>query len=368
MTADLASRLRTLIAEEGPIGVDRYMALCLSDPTHGYYRTGVPIGAAGDFITAPEVSQMFGELIGLWCAVVWEQMGAPDKIMLVELGPGRGTLLADALRASTTVTGFAEALAIHLVESNHDLRDAQARALGTSRPVQWHHALDTVPREPALVIANEFFDALPARQVERTAAGWRERAIGVTEDGGLCFTHVDGVAPLLPVDAPVGAIIEHAPAREELAAALGDRVTADGGAALIIDYGHVGPATGDTLQAVQRHQFVGVLDEPGAADLTTHVDFGALARAATKCGATAHGPVIQGDFLTSLGIGARAAALGAATGDPSRAAEIDRAHRRLVDADAMGTLFKVLALAGPALPPPPGFEHLQVPRAAGRSP
>ena len=359
MTA-LAAEIRERIRREGPLSVATYMELCLSHPTHGYYRRGGPIGAAGDFITAPEVSQMFGELIGLWCAAVWQTMGRPQRVRLVELGPGRGTLLADALRTANAVAAFRDAIDLHLVESSETLRAEQAALLGDARPT-WHERFETVPPGPVLAIANEFFDALPIRQFERVGDAWRERVVTLApESDALTFAVNCTACPEAARlgTAPAGSIVERGAAREALAATLAQRIAADGGAALIIDYGHELPGIGDTLQAVKRHRRHGVLDDPGSADLTAHVDFSALAAAARRAGADAFGPVLQGEFLQALGIDARAARLQQCA-NTEQASAIDTALRRLIGAGEMGTLFKVLAIAHPALGAPPGFEHLQ---------
>ncbi len=355
MTA-LAEEIRERIRRDGPIGVDAYMELCLHHPAHGYYRWGRPIGAAGDFVTAPEVSQMFGELIGLWCAAVWQSMGQLQHVRLVELGPGRGTLLVDALRAVRTVPAFRDAIDLHLVESSQSLRAEQATLLADAHPT-WHEGFETVPPGPVLVIANEFFDALPIRQFERVGNAWQERVVTLAPSSqALRFAAADSV----PVEAglgcaPSGAIVERAPAREALAGALAERIAADGGASLIIDYGHERPGFGDTLQAMKRHSRHDALDEPGSADLTAHVDFSTLASAARREGANVFGPVPQGRFLKALGIEARAARL-RQNASADQAADIDAALRRLTGAHGMGELFKALALAHPALDTPPGFE------------
>ena len=358
MTA-LAAEIRERIRREGPLSVATYMELCLSHPTLGYYRRGRPIGAAGDFITAPEVSQMFGELIGLWCAAVWQTMGRPRRVVLVELGPGRGTLLADALRAAGTVPHFRDAIEVHLVESSETLRAEQAARLGDAQPT-WHERFETVPPGPALVIANEFFDALPIRQFERIGETWRERVVMLAPSSeALRFAAAGAPCPEasgLGV-AQAGAIIERAPAREALAATLAARIAADGGAALIVDYGHERPGTGDTLQAMRSHRRHGVLDAPGTADLTAHVDFSALAAVGRQAGANAFGPVPQGRFLRALGIEARAARL-RQDASAEQAVAIDSALRRLIGTHGMGALFKALAIVHPALGAPPGFEHL----------
>ena len=358
MTA-LAAKIRERIRRDGPLSVAAYMELCLNHPTLGYYRRGGPIGAAGDFITAPEVSQMFGELIGLWCAAVWQTMGRPRPVRLVELGPGRGTLLADALRPAETVPAFRDAIDLHLVESSETLRAEQAALLGGARPT-WHERFETVPAGPVLVVANEFFDALPIRQFERVGDTWRERMVTVAPASEALSFAVNGTAcpdAAALGAAPAGAIVEQAPARDALAATLAARIATDGGAALIIDYGHAQPGIGDTLQAVKSHRRHGVLEDPGTADLTAHVDFSALAAAARRTGAKAFGPVPQGAFLQALGIDARAARL-RQSASAEQAAAVDAALRRLTSADEMGTLFKALAFAHPALGVPSGFEHL----------
>ena len=352
----LADEIRERIRRDGPISVATYMELCLHHPRHGYYCRGRPIGADGDFVTAPEISQMFGELIGLWCAAVWQSMGQPQRVQLVELGPGRGTLLADALRAVRIVPDFRAAIDLHLVESSESLRAEQATLLANAHPT-WHERFETVPSGPALVIANEFFDALPIRQFERVGSAWQERVVALAPTSQtLHFAAADSV----PAEAgfgcaPSGAIVERAPAREAVASALAGRIAAEGGAALITDYGHTQPGFGDTLQALKRHRRHDALDEPGTADLTAHVDFSALASAARREGARVFGPVPQGRFLKTLGIDARAARLRQDASD-DQSAEIEAALRRLTGAHGMGELFKALALAHPALDTPPGFE------------
>ena len=355
MTA-LAEEIRERIRRDGPISVATYMELCLNHPTHGYYRRGRPIGAGGDFVTAPEVSQMFGELIGLWCAAVWQSMGQPQRVRLAELGPGRGTLLADALRAVRTVPAFRDAIDLHLVETSESLRVEQATLLVDAQPT-WHERFETVPPGPVLIVANEFFDALPIRQFERVGNAWQERVVTLAPSSqALRFAAADSV----PVEAglgcaPSGAIVERAPAREVLAGALAERIAAEGGAALIVDYGPEQPGFGNTLQAVKRHSCHDALDEPGSADLTAHVDFSSLAASAQQAGANVFGPVPQGRFLRSLGIAARAARL-RQDASADQAADIDAALRRLTGVHGMGELFKALALAHPALDTPPGFE------------
>jgi NADH dehydrogenase [ubiquinone] 1 alpha subcomplex assembly factor 7 len=354
----LERHLRAVIAAEGPIPVLRYMAECLGHPDHGYYITRDPLGAAGDFVTAPEISQMFGELIGLWCADLWDRMARPDPVLLVEMGPGRGTLMADALRAAAALPGFRDAIRLHLVETSPVLRARQAEALAgleTGAAPVWHDDIGTVPGGPLLLIANELLDALPVRQILRTAAGWRERMVAVA-DGGLAF--VPGAAPVeapaFAADAPIGGLVELRPAADEVAAAVTARLLRHGGAALFIDYGHLESAPGETLQAVRSHVYADPLTDPGEADLTAHVDFAAFARTARAAGAAVHGPVAQAEFLAALGIGARAEALSRASG-PKRAGEVDAALDRLCSPARMGRLFKAMALAAPDGPVPAGF-------------
>jgi SAM-dependent MidA family methyltransferase len=356
----LEREIGALVAAEGPIGVDRYMALCLGHPVHGYYLTRDPFGAAGDFVTAPEISQMFGELLGLWAASVFESMGRPEQILLVELGPGRGTLMADALRAARALPAFRAAIGVHLVETSPVLRERQRSALaGQGLPIDWHGAFEDLPPGPAIVIANEFLDALPIRQVVRTAAGWRERVIGVAADGRLGF----GLAPHPPAgfrppaaDLPPGSVVELPEAAIGFIGNLAARLADQGGAALLIDYGYDGFATADTLQAMRRHAAVDPLDGPGTADLTAHVPFGRLAAAARAAGAAAYGPVPQADFLERLGLGVRAERLAAGATAAQREA-IEAAARRLTERSptGMGSLFRVLSIADPRLAAPPGF-------------
>lgn len=350
------------IRRDGPLPIADYMTLCLSDPEHGYYRRADAIGSAGDFITAPEISQMFGEMLGLWAAEVWNGMGRPAAIRLVELGPGRGTLMADALRAiGQTVPAFAAAIDLHLVEINRQLRARQAAALAAARP-SWHESIETIPPGPAIILANEFFDALPIRQFERTAEGWRERCVGIDAMGErLVFVTGASIAtpPLEPAHAAaaIGDIAEISPACRALAAALAARIAAQGGAVLIIDYGPLASGVGDSLQAVQRHRKIGPLDAPGESDLTAHVDFSALGRAAHAAGGAVYGPLPQGVFLHRIGIVARAATL-LRNASPEQARHIVAACERLIGEAGMGTLFKALAITAPEAPTPPGFDPL----------
>jgi NADH dehydrogenase [ubiquinone] 1 alpha subcomplex assembly factor 7 len=357
----LEVELRAMISASGPIPVSRYMALCLSHPEHGYYTNRDPFGRAGDFVTAPEISQMFGELIGLWAAEVWRQMGSPPAVRLIELGPGRGTMMADALRAARVLPAFRSALSVHLVETSQALERRQRETLAAcGAPITWHRALAEVPAGAAIIFANEFFDALPVHQAIRGAQGWHERVVGLDHEGRLAFAIAPVPSPpiahmpqSLDTTAAPGAIFEWRCA--EAIRALAARVARDG-ATLIIDYGHTESGLGDTLQAVRGHRFADVLAEPGEADLTAHVDFAALRADAEQAGAQIYGPIEQGLFLQRLGIAQRAARLQAAA--PTKSGAIDAALARLTapGPTGMGRLFKALALCDPTLGPLPGFD------------
>ena len=352
----LEREIRSIIETEGPMTVSDYMQICLTHPRHGYYVTRDPLGEKGDFITAPEVSQMFGELIGAWAATVWRQMGSPAVVNLVELGPGRGTLMADVLRAAKALPDFHAALSVHLVEISPALRARQQQALAREGSVHWHDVLGSVPEGPSITIANEFVDALRVHQFVRDTDGWHLRVVGIADEK-LGFGVVPAPMPKdfndQAPDAPVSSILE---LRDEgPIALLAQRIARHGGAALIIDYGHSTLGFGDTLQAVRKHAYTDPLVDPGEADLTTQVNFAELAVWAQRNGAEAQGPVTQGDFLRRLGIEARAARL-KQRATPEQAADIDAALMRLTAPDQMGDLFKVLAFAHPALGPLPGFD------------
>jgi NADH dehydrogenase [ubiquinone] 1 alpha subcomplex assembly factor 7 len=340
----LARRLARLIRATGPISIAQYMA----EANAAYYREGVPFGASGDFVTAPEISQMFGELIGLWCAEIWNAMGAPDDLALVELGPGLGTLMADARRALGALPAARHALKPWLVEGSAKLRTAQAAKVTDAH---WADRFEAVPDGPLILIANEFFDALPIRQFVRTPQGWCERLVDADEDDRLHPIVSTHPTPL-PDAAQPGAIRELGTAGAALAGTIAGRIRRHGGAALIIDYG--GGAPGDTLQAVRRHQRVPAFDAPGEADLSAHVDFAALAEAARLADTRVHGPASQAAFLEALGIGMRAERL-AGRATPEQAAAIASQRARLTDAQGMGSLFQVMAITHPDLPTPAGF-------------
>jgi SAM-dependent MidA family methyltransferase len=346
----LAQRLARQIASGGPISVAHYMG----EANQHYYATRDPLGLEGDFTTAPEISQMFGELVGLCLADVWMRSGRRPETSYVELGPGRGTLAADALRAMERA---ALAPRAHLVETSPTLRDRQSALL----PHVIHHdSIDSLPEKgPLLVVANEFFDALPVRQCIRVGDEWRERVVIAREEEGRFipvagYRRIESGLPPLAAEAPEGAIIESPIVGAEIAYALAQRIARQGGAAILIDYGYEGPALGDTLQAVKAHKFADPFADPGEVDLTTHVDFTMLGNMARQAGLRVHGPVGQGDFLRQLGIDARADQL--ARSAPARAAEVEAARARLTDGQAMGTLFKAMAWTHPDWADPAGFE------------
>ena len=352
----LETEIRRRITGAGPMPVGQYMALCLTDPKHGYYMNRDPLGARGDFITAPEISQMFGELLGLWSMAVWKLMGEPDSVRLIELGPGRGTMMLDILRTAYAIPEFRKALHLHFVEVSPMLEERQRRAISSSNvPVEWHKRLDEVPDGPSIILANEFFDALPVQQAVMCVDGWHERVIKLDQQGRLQFSNARDPIPLfeqmLPQalrDAEIGEIFEWR--ADTIALELGRRVARTPGAALVIDYGHTESATGDTLQAVGQHTHANPLEAPGTVDLTSHVDFQALAQAAESMGARVFGPIEQAAFLHNLGIDSRAATLRKAV-PPSKIADIDAALERLTSTarTGMGRLFKVIGFAHPKL-------------------
>lgn len=349
----LAERMVQQVMANGPMTIADYMGQCLMHPELGYYTTRDPLGAAGDFTTSPEISQMFGELLGLALAQAWMDQGQPGRIVLAEAGPGRGTCMADALRATKSVPGFHDAAELHLIEGSSPLRAEQAARLAGYDPV-WHESFESLPEGPLYLIANEFFDALPVRQAVRTEGGWRERCVGLSE-GALSFglgieTHMPMLAHRLE-DTKPGDVVEFSPVARMLAETIGARIEGHGGAALIIDYGDW-RSLGDTVQAVKGHEPAGLLETPGEADLTAHVDFEALAMAA-PCAHTRLTP--QGIFLERLGITARAQALAKGLSGAALEAHV-AAHRRLTHPGEMGTLFKTLGLYPKGGTPPPGLE------------
>jgi NADH dehydrogenase [ubiquinone] 1 alpha subcomplex assembly factor 7 len=368
----LLRSLTRRIARDGPLTVAQYMEACLADPSYGYWQKAASIGAAGDFTTAPEISQIFGELIGLWCAVVWQGLGRPPCLRLVELGPGRGTSMRDALRAARTAPAFLDAASVHLIEASAPLRDVQrrtllppaqegsrgnhpspARAKAHAPAIVWHDTVAGVPPGPAIVIGNEFLDALPIRQLVFSRRGWHERVVAGDGRGGLRFAvgakvAVGGSARETPQP---GTILEVRDGEDALLEALARRFSPL--VALFIDYGPEQEAFGDTLQAASRHAYVDPLQNPGAADLTAHVQFAALRRKACAAGLAADGPIPQAQFLGRLGIAERAARLMAA--NPQRAGEIESGVGRLLSPTGMGGLVKAMAVRSRHLPPPVAF-------------
>jgi NADH dehydrogenase [ubiquinone] 1 alpha subcomplex assembly factor 7 len=353
----LDTMIKEMIAADGPMTIDRYMTLCLAHPRDGYYMARMPLGRQGDFITAPEVSQIFGELIGVWCVAAWELMGQPDPVRLVELGPGRGTLIADLLRASRIAPRFAGAIGVHLVEFSPALAAMQHQTLAAAADrITWHQRLDEIPAGPMILIANEFFDAIAIRQLQRMGERWHERVVGLDASGSLAL----GLAPdpvaddLVPVwarHAFDGAVVELAPERCRLAEAIGTRLAEAPSVSLIIDYGHLASAAGDTLQAVAHHRRADLLAHPGEADITSHVDFAALGACLRQAGAAVYSAMDQASFLAAMGLTARVAAL--ERGQPADTrATIAKGAARLAAADQMGHLFKVLGAGHPDLPPP----------------
>jgi NADH dehydrogenase [ubiquinone] 1 alpha subcomplex assembly factor 7 len=354
----LAEALAARIERHGPIPVSAFMDACLNDPAHGYYRTHRAIGRTGDFITAPEISQVFGELVGLWCAVVWQQMGAPATLHLVELGPGRGTLMRDALRAARAAPAFRAVLNVHLVESNASLAAEQRAALqGEDVATTWHGDVSAIaPGPPTIVIANEFLDTLPITQWVLRGCHWRERCVGIGDIRQLVLVDGDRNGTLqLPdtLDVPrEGEIFE---TRRGALAAFAGKLASLGTpiAMLLVDYGHPAPGYGDTLQAVRAHRYVDPLAAPGEADLTAQVDFSEVAGDMSGRGLSCDGPITQAQFLGRLGIAERASRLMAA--NPGNAHHIEADVARLMAPGGMGTRFLALGVRTPELAPLPGF-------------
>lgn len=343
----LEAYLHKHIEENGPIDTGTFMGLALGHLEWGYYMRKDPLGVAGDFTTAPEISQMFGEIIGAWLVDTWIKLGKPDPFLLIECGPGRGTLMEDALRATKQVEGFHGALKLFLIETSPVLQEKQKEKLGQYNP-QWLDSIDHPAIRPSghplILIANEFLDALPVRQLQMTNSGWQERVVAVNGEG-LTFNLSPAPAELIPqglADTEKGNIFEISPARCDFVQKLCGLISQNGGVSLFIDYGHTKSAAGDTFQAVKNHEYVSVLSHIGEADLTAHVDFEALARIADQAGILYAGPVEQGIFLQRLGIAQRAEILSQNASGQQRE-EIKSACARLCDAEQMGNLFKVMA-------------------------
>ncbi|CCE03453.1 SAM-dependent methyltransferase [Bradyrhizobium sp. STM 3809] len=355
-TSPLHTEIKRLIKASGPMPVWRYMELCLVHPEHGYYISRDPLGREGDFTTAPEVSQMFGELLGLWAASIWKAAGSPQQFRLIELGPGRGTMMSDALRALRVLPPLYQTISVHLVEINPVLREKQKATLTGLRNVNWHDSFDEVPEGPSVIFANEYFDVLPVHQMVRRETGWHERVVELDEEENFVYGAAADPTPgfellLSPLvrAAPAGAIFEWRPDTQMMAIAR--RLREQRGAAVIIDYGHVRSDVGDTFQAIARHSFADPLKTPGLADITAHVDFDALSRTAEAVGARVHGPVTQGEFLQRLGIETRALTL-MQKASPEVSADIASGLKRLIGGGrgGMGSLFKVLGVSDPSIP------------------
>lgn len=370
----LARKLTARIRADGPLTMHEYMNACLNDPDYGYYRTQKAIGREGDFVTAPEISQVFGELIGLWCAVVWQQMGSPNRVNLVELGAGRGTLMADALRATKVLPAFRAAVSVHILDRNPALIEQQKATLAASGvPIAWYASMQDLPRNvPAIWIANEFLDTVPANQFERYGDTWSSRTVGLDSNGRLA---------LLPQ--PSGWFLLHAADLPEHPVArawrngdiyesqswdmpfIGDLLASAGStpfAALFIDYGYAETDGTDTLQAVRAHRFEHILTSPGEADLSCHVNFAAFAHAirdpvSPGADLAVDGPVTQAEFLGSLGIAERTSRLMAS--NATMANTLEMATARLMAPQGMGTRFKAMGVRSAGLPEMPGFAQLK---------
>lgn len=365
MTTPLAEKIKAIISVNGPISVTDYFALCLADPEHGYYKTRDPFGRGGDFVTAPEVSQLFGEMIGVFLVEAWRKHLKPSRnLRIAEIGPGRGTMMADILRTIRQLAPeLYDAATVHLVETSPALRTIQQMTLAPhAGKLAWHESFDEIPEGFLLLVANEFFDAVPIRQFVRTTNGFRERLVGIDENGALTFAAgMTGVDPnLLPAGhqaAISGTIAEVAPARMAIMQLLSDRLFNGGGTALIVDYGHLVTGFGDTLQAVFKHGFDPPLAHPGEADLTSHVDFQSLAEMARSRSISVNGMMTQGKFLLGLGLLERAGALGRGK-SLEQQAEIESAVARLAGTgpNQMGELFKVMSVSSPNVQVAPFIE------------
>ncbi len=358
MTTPLAERLKRQIPQTGPITVADYMVSCLFDPDHGYYSTREPFGRGGDFVTAPEVSQMFGELVAIWMISAWQAAGSPENFAFAEIGPGRGTLMADMLRTlRKSETGFPGRGHIYMIETSPRLTDVQKKRLDKeAENIEWLTRFEEVADLPLFLVGNELFDAIPVRQYQRFGDFWLERMVGVDGNGRLAFMAGAGslAADQLPASAAGqqdGTTFEVSPAREALAETIAEHIAHHGGAALIFDYGHLQPGFGETLQAVRNHNFDDVLSHPGEADLTSHVDFAALAAAVKRAGAQS-ASLTQGEFLLRMGLVERAGRLGINLDQKGRR-QIEADVERLAGPEAMGELFKVMAIFEPEAKPAP---------------
>lgn len=355
---NLESYLKDLIKASGPITVSEYMRLALSHEDYGYYRRNNPLGKEGDFITSPEISQIFGELLGAWIISNWHSLGMQQDPIIVELGPGRGTLMKDMLRLIKKIPALYSIAKVHMVEINGDLKEEQRKSLADEEiEITWHESLETVPRQSMFLVANEFFDALPINQFVKTENGWNERLVGLDDEDNLTF--MDGSSTnldLLPKgeDIEVGGMYETSPDSIAIIQDIANRVRDDGGTALVIDYGYFHDGFKDTFQAVKKHEYWPVLKTPGEADLTSHVNFPLLKKKAEEAGAKAYIDVTQGELLEALGLSVRSEML-AKNADEKTKENITLSSRRLSHEDEMGTLFKCMAIAGSNSPIPLGF-------------
>ena len=360
----LEAYIKQLIKKMGPIPVSQYMSLVLGHPKYGYYQKQNPLGVKGDFITSPEISQVFGEVCGMYLASIWQKFGRPNQTRLVELGPGRGTMISDILRAASFVPNFLQSLSVHLVETSRVLRTEQENLLKKKFgeiEVNWHVSLDQIPEGPVLVVANEFFDALPVEQFIKTQTGWNQRCVGLSEAEELTFAEcpIDqrlefNIPFYVEETAKIGEIYEICFPAHQVVKELSKRIGKNGIGALIIDYGHIEAGLGDTLQAVRKHKYADPLISPGDSDLTTHVDFNALYQIADLDDARVSGPVRQGSFLESIGIIERTEVL-ARNMPPNLVGDFVAATNRLTEPKGMGSLFKVMVITNRQLPTPPGF-------------
>ncbi|MBX2804694.1 MAG: SAM-dependent methyltransferase [Hyphomicrobiales bacterium] len=358
MKPSAVDNLTKILSEKGSISVADYMALCLTAGGVGYYRNGNPIGASGDFVTAPEVSQIFGELIGVWVMIVWEGMGRPQNFILAELGPGRGTLMQDVMRATRAKPEFRQAAHIHLVETSTSLREAQGKTLRSVCRPEWHESFTALPEAPAIIVANEFFDALPTEQYVFHGDSWYKRVLMLDDNDRPVFTAGRLAVPpveILPDHLPnEGDILEHCPAAVDLVSEIGSRGKRAPCALLITDYGYDNRDFGDTLQAVSAHNYVDPIQPPGTVDLSTHVNFAELRTSAREAGLTPTSVLPQNEFLMALGLEQRLRRLMTNADEEQRAA-LFLGARRLVDPFQMGSLFKAMAITSAHLPPPPPF-------------
>jgi NADH dehydrogenase [ubiquinone] 1 alpha subcomplex assembly factor 7 len=368
----LAKKLRSRIKEHGPITLHDYMEACAADPEFGYYIVRDPFGAGGDFITAPDICQMFGELMGLWCVHVWAELGQPKNCKFIELGPGRGTLMSDALRAASLVPQFLQSVEVHFVETSAALRKVQgdqirAQAEEQERAIPdmfWHDKLEDVPEGPSFIIANEFLDALPIRQFQHKSGKWLERMVALDDDDNFVFSLADAphddlqAFPAIHKQANEDDFLELCPSMPHIVKQIAGRADKHPLASLFIDYGYGEPALGDSFQAIKAHEFTDPLLEPGIADVTAHVDFSQLLHVAGKHGLGSSGAVTQRDFLIALGVRERAAQLMQGMENMVAAHQFISGFQRLIDAGEMGTLFKVVALTGADQPQVPGFDYI----------